>query len=98
VVALALAKKASLQTFKYFFYECTGENQFIEIDGREVPIRFDSERSKHAALSSLRALKWNVVYPNSDGVIKLVGTFDASTHEFVLVHWYLPESSNGVSS
>lgn len=36
------------------------------------------------------SLKWNVLYPNSKGVITLLGMYLPETHEFSLQHWMLP--------
>lgn len=62
--------------YKYYFMETTGANQYIIEDGKEYWIRFDEENSNKNALESLYALKWNVLYPNSEGKIIIVGMFD----------------------
>ena len=75
--------------FQYRFYEQTGQNQFVVVDGEEVPIRFDRISSSSAALSALDALTWNVIYPNADGEISLLGWRAPEDGRFVLEHWTL---------
>ena len=76
--------------YSYIFYESTGQNQYILVDSRELPFRFDEGRSDKMALGSLRALSARVLYPNSKGgKIILVGDYDAQTQLFRMEHWYL---------
>jgi hypothetical protein len=82
---------ARVDAYAYFFYETTGANKFILVDGVEQAIEFD-DASNEAAVQALYALRWNVLYPNSDGDITLLGIFHPETHTFSLVHWYLPSA------
>ena len=61
------------------------------MDGRKVPIKsFVSDTSDPMALKSLRALKWNVLYPNSRGnKISLRGEYDSQSESFRVIHWYI---------
>jgi hypothetical protein len=91
-------EEAAPAEYAYVFYESTFHNQNIVVDGREVPIQLDRERSDAEALRSLRALKWNVLYPNSEGKIHLVGylgpeierPYGERVNLFILLDWYLP--------
>jgi hypothetical protein len=59
-------KSPSIKTFGYRHAETTGITESVEIEpGRTVLIRFHKD-SDPAAFRSLRALNWNVLYPNSD--------------------------------
>jgi hypothetical protein len=80
-----------LNRYGYRFYESTGQNQYIILDGREVPIKnFVADASNQVALKSLQALKWNVLYPNDDGdKIFLHGEYDHQSQSFRLSHWYI---------
>ena len=80
-----------LNEYEYRFYESTGQNQYIIMEGREVPIKnFVADASNHVALKSLQALKWNVLYPNDDGdKIFLRGEYDHQSQSFRLSHWYI---------
>jgi len=55
-----------INTYGLVHKETTGITTYILHDGKEIPIMFspDSERQ---ALEALRALKWNVFLPNTDG-------------------------------
>jgi hypothetical protein len=76
--------------YGYIFYESTGQNQFILIGRREVPVTFDRIGSDRIALHALRSLKASILYGNSNGrSIILVGEFQARTHVFTLTHWYI---------
>jgi hypothetical protein len=76
--------------YGYVFHESTGQNQFLIVDSKEVPFRFDEQRSDKTALDSLRALSPRVLYPNSDGSkIIVVGDYEAKTQLLRLEHWYL---------
>ena len=76
--------------YGYAFHESTGQNQYILIDFKEMPFRFDERRSNKLALDSLRSLSARVLYPNSKGdKISLVGKYDAQSQLFVLSHWYI---------
>jgi hypothetical protein len=82
---------ARVDAYAYFFYGRTGPNKFIFVDGVEQAIEFD-DASNEAAVRALYALRWNVLYPNSEGVITLLGIFHPETHSFSLHHWYLPSA------
>jgi hypothetical protein len=76
--------------YGYIFQESTGQNQFILIHRRPVPITFDQTGSDQMALRALMSLKASVLYGNRDGKsITLVGEFQPRTHIFTLKHWYL---------
>jgi hypothetical protein len=46
------------------------------------------------AAQALLSLKWNVLYPNSKGVVTLLGTYRPDTHAFSPHHWFLPTPSH----
>ena len=95
----------SVQTYGYVFVECTGITTHILQNGTQVPIAFDTEGSDSVALLSLRALTWNVLYPNSKGDrILLIGQYHPESHYtpdckvcaqseeyhlFTLMDWYI---------
>lgn len=83
--------------YRYYFYESTGANKFILIDGVERKIEFVRATSNAAAVESLLSLKWNVLYPNSKGAITLFGTYKKSEETFTLIHWQLPAPFNAYS-
>lgn len=86
----ACSGRRSAKEYGYVFYESTGPNQYILIDSRELPFRFDEAQSDKSALESLRALSARILYPNSKGGrIILVGDYDGRTQLFRLEHWYL---------
>lgn len=62
--------------FKYKHAECTGQNQWIYIKGKTIPIRFDTKKSDQPALKALSALLPEVLGPNSDGKITLMGRYE----------------------
>ena len=55
-----------VNTYGLVHKETTGITTYVLYDGKKTPIMFspDSERQ---ALEALRALKWNVFLPNTDG-------------------------------
>lgn len=75
--------------YEYYFHESTGDNQFVLLNGREVKIQFNRDRSDTARLRDLGNLKWTVLYPNSRGQIKLYGLFSPATGDFILKDWKL---------
>lgn len=71
------------------FRESTGQSQYVIMDGRELPVKFD-DASNPVALKSLHALKWDVLYPNDGGdKIFLRGEYDHQSQSFRLSHWYI---------
>src|SRR5688572_29513467 len=62
--------------FKYKHAECTGQNQWIYVNGRSIPIRFDTKKSNQPAMKALCALLPEVLGPNSDGNITLTGSYE----------------------
>jgi hypothetical protein len=80
-----------LNEYGYVFQESTGQNQYIIMDGRKVPIKdFVSDASHQLALKSLQALRLNVLYPNAQGdKIFLRGEYDHQSNSFRLSHWYI---------
>ena len=80
-----------LNEYGYVFQESTGQNQYLMMEGRKVPIKnFVADTSNRVALKSLLALKWNVLYPNAQGdKIFLRGDYDYQSHSFRLTHWYI---------
>ncbi|MDZ4834388.1 MAG: hypothetical protein SGJ27_11480 [Candidatus Melainabacteria bacterium] len=74
----ALSKNSGTITghFKYKHAECTGQNQWIYVKGRELPIRFDTTKSNQSAIKALSALLPEVLGPNSNGKITLVGSYE----------------------
>ena len=72
-------------TYGYVRWECTGQNEFIRFNEKLYPIEL-SELSDKEMISSLRALKSNVLTCNSDGrSIFLVGQYDTQTRLFTLL-------------
>jgi len=76
--------------YAFYFYESTGANMYVLVDGTQREIEFDQETSNPAAVKALLSLKWNVLYPNSKGIITLIGTYLPDRHKFSLQHWFLP--------
>jgi len=77
--------------FGYVFQESTGQNQYILMDGRKVPVKsFVADASNQMALKSLQALKPGVLYENSRGDrIFVRGEYDDQSQLFRLNHWNL---------
>ena len=76
--------------YGYIFHESTGQNQFILIGRRQVPITFDQVGSDRIALHALISLKASILYGNGNGrSIIVVGEFQARTHVFTLGRWYI---------
>ena len=76
--------------YGYIFHESTGQNQFILIGRRRVPITFDQTGSDQIALHALMSLNPSILYGNGDGrSMTLVGEFQARMHIFTLRHWYI---------
>jgi hypothetical protein len=84
------AAAVTQRAYLFYFYESTGANKYVLVDGAERAIEFDQETSDQAAVKALLSLKWNVLYPNSKGVITLLGTYHPNAHTFSLQHWFLP--------
>lgn len=94
----------ALQTCGFVFHETTGITTSVLLDGNEAAIQFHSD-SNPIALASLRALKWNVLYPNSKAErIFVTGWYSAESyrtascdgcptseeyHFFTLNDWYI---------
>ena len=55
-----------INTYGLVHKETTGITTYILHDGKEIPIMFSPE-SEQLALEALRALKWAVFLPNTDG-------------------------------
>ena len=82
--------RRAAKEYAYVFYESTGQNQFLLVDSKEMPFRFDEGSSDQMAVGSFNALSPRVLYPNSKaGRIILVGDYDAQTQLFRIEHWYL---------
>jgi hypothetical protein len=79
----------SYGVYNYYFYESTGDNKYIEIEGIKNKIVFNRKKSNKEALQSLSSLKWTVLYPNSKGNIKLFGYYSKEKIDFILLHWQL---------
>ena len=77
--------------YGYVFQESTGQNQYILIEGRKVPVKaFVADGSNQMALKSLQALKPSVLYGNSGGDrIFVRGEYDDQSQSFRLTHWSL---------
>jgi hypothetical protein len=77
--------------YGYVFHESTGQNRYILMEGRRVPIKnFVSDASNQLALKSLQALKGNVLYSNAGGdKIFLRGEYDQQSQSFRLSRWYI---------
>ena len=80
---------ASYSAYSYYYFESTGANKFILIDGVQCKIEFDPVTSDEAAIEALLSLKWNILYPNSKGIITLFGTYHKNKETFSLLHWQL---------
>ena len=79
-----------VDAYGYVFQESTGQNQYILIDGRKAPIKFNSNASNQIALKSLYALKAGILYENSEGdQIFVTGEYDNQSQLFRLSHWYI---------
>lgn len=77
--------------YGYIFQESTGQNQYVLIDGRKVPVKsFVADISNQMALKSLQALKPGILYENSRGDrIFVRGEYDDQSQSFRLNHWNL---------
>lgn len=75
--------------FDFYFYESTGDNRFIDVSNVQHAITFDTNLSDKNALNSLNSLKWNVLYANAKGGIKVYGKYNIADSSFILVHWWL---------
>jgi hypothetical protein len=90
ITSAACSGRRAAKEYAYVFYESTGQNQFILVDSKEMPFRFDEGSSDKMALGSFYALSPRVLYPNSKGgKIILVGDYDVQTQMFRIEHWYL---------
>jgi hypothetical protein len=70
------------------FQESTGENQYIIVQDKKVPITFVSDDSNPIALKSLQALKAETLYANAGGDrIFVRGEYDPQSKSFRLSHW-----------
>jgi len=89
-VFASCAPEHAAVSYAYYFHESTGTNKFVMVDGAERGFELDREHSDPRSADALLALKWNVLYPNAKGVIRLFGTYDPRAHTFALRHWQLP--------
>ena len=79
-----------MNEYGYVFQESTGQNQYIVIQDKKVPITFVVDDSNPNALKSLRALKPGVLYANAAGDrIFVSGKYDPQSQSFRLSHWYI---------
>jgi len=68
----------------------TGYNLYIEDDqGSAKYFYFDEKRSSQSALRAWYGLRWNVLYPNSKGKVRIFGYLDEKEKLFVLASWAL---------
>src|SRR5438309_1387082 len=74
-----------VKQYRWIFFECTGQNQFVLAGKYALPIQFDRRRSDKEAFGSLYALCWEVLYANSDGRIIIEG--ELSTTPSPLPTW-----------
>lgn len=82
-------RNKKVNEYGYVFQESTGQNQYILLDGRKVPVKFNNA-SNQIALQSLYALKTGILYENSEGDrIFVVGEYDDQSQSFRLNHWYI---------
>ncbi|MGI8838881.1 MAG: hypothetical protein ACR2H4_19915 [Pyrinomonadaceae bacterium] len=71
------------------FHESTGQSQYMVMDGRELPAKFD-DASNQIALKSFYALKPGIVYQNNEGDrIFVLGDYDRQSPCFRLSHRYI---------
>jgi hypothetical protein len=83
------ARNKRVNEYGYVFQESTGQNQYILIEGRKTPVKFDSA-SNQIALKSLYALKAGILYENRKGdQIFVTGEYDERSQLFRLSHWYI---------
>jgi len=73
-----------VKEYGYVFQESTGQNQYILMEGRRVPVKtFVADASNQVGLKSLQALKASVLYPNNDGDRVFVrGEYDQQSQTF----------------
>jgi hypothetical protein len=82
--------QGTVKEYGYIFQESTGQNQYILVGRRRMPITFDKAGSDRIALHALMSLKPSILYGNSRGrSITLLGEYEAQTGVFTLRHWYL---------
>lgn len=82
--------ESTAKEYGYVFNESTGQNEYLVVDRKEVPLHFDQRNSNKLAYDSLRSLRARVLYPNSRGnKIFLVGDYDVQSQLFVLGHWHI---------
>lgn len=91
LIALAACDRDKRVTeYGYVFQESTGENQYLLLQSRRVPIKHFAATSDQKALKSLQALKWNILYSNAGGDrIFVIGEYDDQSQSFRLKHWYI---------
>jgi len=86
ILLFGCASTNGIRSYPYHFYETTGPNQFIVVNGKEKVLVFHIN-SNQDAIIDLRNLRWNVLYPNSQKIM-MEGKYQEDG-EFVLEHWYL---------
>jgi hypothetical protein len=91
LIAFAACDRGKRVTeYGYVFQESTGENQYLVLESRRVPIKRFAATSDQKALKSLHALKWNILYLNAGGDrIFVIGEYDNQSQSFRLEHWYI---------
>jgi hypothetical protein len=98
VACLLFFASQSKGEFSYIFRESTGENQFILINGKEVPIEF-SKGSDPTYLNLLNSLSWRVLYcEENEKKIRLIGSYNVWNHKFTLNKWYWVGSVSKIAS
>ena len=98
--AYSLSRTAS-GTFHYHFEECTGNNQFVVVDGNDQPVEFDPAGSDQRAFRTLMSLSYPILYPaRNRNRIYVVGRYyfatkigpladDPPVHRFILSRWFV---------
>ncbi|MBK1882012.1 hypothetical protein JIN85_06270 [Luteolibacter pohnpeiensis] len=76
--------------YPYIFAESTGDNKFTICDKSIKPIRRFALDSNMESVNTLMALRYNVIYPNSDGTkIFLRGEYNIVDSSFRLTGWFI---------
>lgn len=81
------ASQSAITGFLVHFYESTGDNLFLKVGEREVPITFHNSSSPEAR-AAFEALTYEVLNPNSDSKITFYGFF-VKEATFCLKDWKL---------
>ena len=81
------SKEADVSDYSVNWYESTGDNLYIVANGKDVPVTLDDSSSALAA-QSWKALRYEILYPNSKGKIVFRGRL-LDRRRFLLQSWWI---------